>query len=157
MVVEALDRLANIADQSEYAEFLFLWCRWGKLHLPEIFNVVKKGNAVPVNAGVFADLANHADFGFFVALGPAQNHFLFGAKFVPGEQAGAVKAEESRLRFFGKDSTFQIGADQNDGNLFGDASASAHNLLWQGKGHKRNSPLLDFGRRPGPWFLVVSS
>jgi hypothetical protein len=35
----------------------------------------------------------------------------------------------------GKNLARQIGTDQDDGNLFRDAAASAHNLLWQGACH----------------------
>ena len=137
MLVNAFGRLTHIADQSEDTEFLFLWRGRREFHLPEIFNVIKESNAVGVYARVLTDLADHADFRFFVAFGPAKNHLLFGTKFMLGEQAGAVEAEENGLRFLRKNPARQVGADQDDGNLFGDASASAHNLLWQRKGHNK--------------------
>lgn len=95
--------------------------------------MIKESNAVPVNSGVFADLADHPDLGFLVALGPTKDHLLFRTKLVLGEKAYTVQAEENGLRLFGENLARQIGADQDDGNLFGDASASAHNLL----GHKQ--------------------
>ena len=135
MIVNAFKRLAHVADQSKCAEFLFFRGRRGKFHLPEIHNVIKERNAVSVYAGVLTDVANHADFRFFVAFGPAKNHLLFGREFVLGEEAGAVEAEENGFRLLGKNLARQIGADQDDGNFSGDASASAHNLLGQEEGH----------------------
>jgi hypothetical protein len=61
---------------------------------------------------------------------------------VPGKKAGAVEAEENGLRFFGENLAGQIRTDQADGDLFGDAAASAHNLLRQPGGQK--------GGRTGP-------
>ncbi len=135
LIVKAFERLTHVADQGEVAEFLFLWRRRREFHLPEIHNGIKKSNAVGVDAGVLTDLADHADFRFFIALGPAKNHFLFGGKLVPGKKAGAMEAEENGLRFLGENLARQIRTDQDDGDLFGDASASAHNLLWQEEGH----------------------
>lgn len=112
---------------------------WGrKFHLPEIFNVVKERNAVGVCARILSDLPDHADFRFFVAFGPAKDHFLCGRKLVPGENASAVQAEENGLRFFGENPARKIGTDQDDGDFLRDASASAHNLLWQEGGHPEN-------------------
>ena len=138
-IVNALERLTHVADQSENAEFLFLRGGRREFHLPEIHNGIKKSNAVGVDAGVLTDLADHADFRFFVALGPAKNHLLFGGKLVPGKKACAVEAEENRLGWLGEDLARQVGADQDNGNLFGDASASAHNLLWQEEGHTQTA------------------
>lgn len=142
VIVKAFERLTHVADQREVAEFLFLWRRRGESHLPEIFHVIKERNVVGVYAGVvgvISDLADDADFRFLVAFGPAKNHLLFGRKLVPGKKAGTVEAEENGLRFLGENLACQVGADQDDGNLFGDASASAHNLLWQKEGHTQTA------------------
>ena len=101
--------------------------------------MIKERNAVGIDAGGFTDLSHHEDFRLFVVFRPAKNHLLFGRKFVPGEEAGAVEAEEDGLRLFGKNLARQIGADQDDGNLFGDASASPHNLLWQDGGQNQTA------------------
>ena len=77
VLVNAFKRLADIADQGKYAEFLFFRRGRRKLHLPEIFHVIKERNALGVGAGVLANLADDADFRFFVAFGPAKNHLLF--------------------------------------------------------------------------------
>ena len=45
-----------------------------------------------------------------------------------GKNAGAVKAEKDGGGVLGEDAAAQIGADEEDGNLFRDASAAAHNL-----------------------------
>jgi len=139
VLVKTLERLTHIADQSEDTEFLFLWVGRREFHLPEIFNVIKESNAVPVNSGVFTDLADHADLGFLVAFGPSKNHLLFRTKLVLGEKTCTVQAEENGLRLLGENLARQIGADQDDGNLLGDASASAHNLQGQERGHKQGA------------------
>lgn len=135
MIVKAFERLTDVADQSKHAKFLLRRRKRREFHLPKMFNMIKERNAVGVDSGIFADLADHADLRFFVAFGPAKNHLLFGTKFVPGEQACAVEAEEDCFRWLGKNLARQIRADQDDRNLFGDASASAHNLLEQQEGH----------------------
>lgn len=137
MIVNAFECLTHIADQGEHAEFLFPRRGWRKLHFPEILDVIEERNAVSVYAGVLPDLADHADLRFFITFGPAKNHLLFGREFVLGKKPGTVKAEKNGFRLFGKNPARQIGADQDDGNLFGDASASSHNLLWQEEGHNR--------------------
>jgi len=135
MIVKAYECLTDVADQSKYAKFLLRGRKPRKFHLPKMFNMIKERHAVGVDARVLTDLADYADLRFFVAFGPAKNHLLFGTKFVAGEQACAVEAEEDCFRWLGKNLARQIRADQDDGNLFGDASASAHNLLEQQEGH----------------------
>ena len=129
VVVNFLSRLADITDQKNNAKFLFSGGRRGKFHLPKIPNVIKERDAISVDAGVRADLANHADFRFFVALGPAKNHFLFRRKLVPGNEAGPVETEHHSFCGLRKNLAAQIGADQEDGDFLRDAAASAHNLL----------------------------
>ena len=79
-------------------------------------------------AGLLADVADNADFGFCVFFRPAKDEFLLWGKLVAGKNAGAVKAEENGGGVLGEDAAAQIGADEEDGNLFRDASAAAHNL-----------------------------
>ncbi len=45
-----------------------------------------------------------------------------------GKNAGAVKAQEDGSGVLGENAAIQIAADEEDGNLFRDASAAAHNL-----------------------------
>ena len=66
-------------------------------------------------------MANNADFRFAVFFGPAEDEFLLGGKFVAGEDAGAMKAKKNGGSRFGEDAAVQIGADEEDGDLFGDA------------------------------------
>lgn len=47
-----------------------------------------------------------------------------------------MKAEEDGGGGFGEDAAVQIGADEEDGDLFGDASGAAHNLWWQERGQR---------------------
>ncbi len=130
-VIDLVDGLTGDAYQREEAELPFdrRWRR--KIHFPEIRDVIGKGDSVGIDAAVFADLPNDTDVRFFVALRPAKNEFLFGRKLVPGKKAGAVKAEQNGFGMLGKNPAAQIGTDEKDGNFFGDASASAHNLQWQ--------------------------
>ena len=88
-------------------------------------------------AGLLAEVADDADFGFAVFFWPAKDELLLGRKFVAGKNAGAVKAEENGGGVLGEDATIQIGADEEDGDLFRDASTAAHNLWWQERGQKR--------------------
>jgi len=84
VIVNAFERLTHVADQGEYAEPLPLWRGRREFHLPEVHNGIKKRNAISVDAGVLTDLADDANFRFFVAFGPAKNEFLFWRKLVPG-------------------------------------------------------------------------
>jgi len=97
---------------------------------------IEEGDAVGVLAVLRAELADDADFGFRVALGPAEEELLFGGELVAGEDAGAVKAEKDGIGGLGKDFAIQVAPDEEDGNYFGDASAAAHNLWWQAGGQR---------------------
>ena len=77
-----------------------------------------------------AELADDADFGFDVAIGATKNELLFRGKLVMGNDAGAVEAEENGVGGLGEDFAVEIAADQEHGNLFRNAAAAAHNLLW---------------------------
>jgi len=55
---------------------------------------------------------------------------------VAGKNAGAVKAEENSDSALGKHTAVQIGADQEDGDFFGDAGITAHDLWWQARGQR---------------------
>jgi hypothetical protein len=55
VIVNALERLKHVADQSENAEFLFLRGGRREFHLPEIFNMIKERNAVSVYARVLSE------------------------------------------------------------------------------------------------------
>ena len=83
-----------------------------------------------------AELADDADFGFRVALRPAEEELLFGGELVPGEDARAVKAEQDGGGGLGKDFAVQIAPDEEDGNFFRDAARAAHNLWWQAGGQR---------------------
>ena len=76
----------------EKAELAFHGADRGKVDFPEIEIGIEEGDAVGVQAGLLAELADDADFGFLVALGPAEDELLFGGELVAGEEAGTVKA-----------------------------------------------------------------
>ncbi len=97
---------------------------------------IEEGDAVGVLAVLRAELADDADFGFRVLIGPAEEELLFGGELVAGEDAGAVKAEEDGIGGLGKDFAIQVAPDEEDGNYFRDASAAAHNLWWQVGGQR---------------------
>lgn len=77
---------------------------------------------------MLAEVADDADFGFFVFFGPAKDELLLGGKFVARKNACAVEAEEDGGGGFGEDAAVQIAADEEDGNLFRDAGRATHNL-----------------------------
>ena len=87
-------------------------------------------------AGLFAEVADDADFGFFVFFGPAKDELLLGGKFVARKDACAVKAEEDGGGVLGENAAVQIGADEEDGNFFRDTGRATHNLWWQACGQK---------------------
>ena len=83
-----------------------------------------------------AELADDADLPFDVALGATKDELLFGRKLVMRNDAGAVEAEENSVGGLGENLAVEIAADQEDGDLFRDAAAAAHNLLWHAGGHE---------------------
>ena len=54
--------------------------------------MVEEGDAVGVVPVLGTDLADDANFGFLVALRPAEDELLFGRELVAGEDASAMKA-----------------------------------------------------------------
>jgi len=135
-VVDFFECLAGAADEGEKAELLFDFADWGKVDFPEIEILVEEGYAVGVLAGLFAKVADDADFGFFVFFGPAKDELLLRGKLVAGKNAGAVKAEEDGGGVLGEDAAVQIAADEEDGNFFRDAGRATHKLWWQACGQK---------------------
>ena len=107
-----------------------------KVDFPEIEIGIEEGNSIGVLAVLLADVADNADIGFFVALGPAEDELLLGRELVAGEEAGAVKAEEHGGGVLGKDFAVQVAPDEEDGNFFRNASSAAHKLWWQACGQK---------------------
>ena len=87
-------------------------------------------------AGLRADVAYDEDFRFLVFFRPAKDEFLFGGKFVAGEHARAVATEEDGSGGRGKDMAVQVTPDEEDGDFLRDAATAAHNLWWQGRGHR---------------------
>jgi len=138
-VVDFFHGLADRAGERDKAELSFDGAHGREIRLPEVEVGIEEGHTVRVAAGLRADVADDANVRFFIALGPAKDELLFGGKLVAGEDAGAVKTEEDGLGGFGEDAAIQIAADKEDGDFFRDASAAAHNLLWQEGGQKRES------------------
>ena len=136
------DFFNGLADGTNYGDKTELGFESGdgrKVSFPKVEVGIEESHAVSVLAGLRADVTDDADVGFFVALSPTKNEFLFWGELVAREDAGAVEAEDDGLGGFGKDAAIQIAADEEDGNFFRDASAAAHNLLWQASGQKRES------------------
>ena len=142
-VVHFFQSLARIADEREEARFGFDGRERRKLEAPKVQVGIDEGHAVGVAAGVRAELADDSDLRFRVAIGQAKDQLLFGRKFVLGNDAGAVEAEEDGFGGLRKNATVEIAADQEDGNFFRDAAAAAHNLLWQecGQSGVRSGPI----------------
>ncbi len=130
-VVDFFERLANRPGQRERAHFALELADGRKIHFPKIEIGIDESDAVGVNAVVRANLADDADLGFLVAIGPAQDEFLLRRELVLGEDAGAVEAEDDGVGALGKDGASQIVADEEDGKFLRDASSAAHNLWWQ--------------------------
>lgn len=138
-VVDFFDGLADGTDERDKTELSFDGADGRKIGFPEVEVGIEESDAVGVAASLRADVTNDADVGFFIALGPTKDELLLGGKLVAREDAGAVKTEEDGLGGFGEDAAIQIAADEEDGDFFRDASAAAHNLLWQASGQKRES------------------
>ena len=135
-VVDFFDGLAGGADERDEAELVFNFTDGRKVDVPEIDVRIEKSHAVGVEAVLGAEMADDADFGFFVFFSPAKEELLFGGELVSGDDAGAVEAEEDGGGGFGENAAIQIAADEEDGNFLRNASASAHNLWWQESGQR---------------------
>jgi hypothetical protein len=138
-VVDFFHGLADGTDNGDETELGFERGDGRKIGFPKVEIGIKESCAVGVAAGLRADVTDDADVGFFIALGPAKDELLFGGKLVAREDAGAVKTEDDGFGGLGEDAAVQIAADEEDGNFFRDASAAAHNLLWQAGGQKGES------------------
>ena len=112
-------RVLQELQTREKAELLFQGADGGKVDFPEIEILVEEGHAVGVLAGLLADVADNADFGFLVLFGPAKDELLVGGELMTGKNAGAVKAEEDGSGGFGENAAVQIAADEEDGNFLG--------------------------------------
>jgi hypothetical protein len=93
----------------------------------------------------FRDFTDHTDFRLTIAHHRAQSEFLLGNQLFQGDNARAVQAQHHRLGDFREDSALGIGADQENRNLLGYASATTIPLV----GHLGN-----LGK--GPRVLLLS-
>jgi hypothetical protein len=96
-----------------------------ELHLPEIAVFFDEGDAVGVQSALLADFADDTDFGFAAEAASAEDELLFGDEALARDDAGAVLADDDGVGFFGEDAAFAVGADEEDGNLGGEAAAAA--------------------------------
>jgi hypothetical protein len=135
-LVNFFEGVAGIADEREKAAFQVGGRQGRKIDVPELQSGIDEGHAVGVNALLRAELADDADFHFDVALGATKDELLLGRKLVMGNDAGAVEAEENGVGGLGENLAVEIAADQEDGDLFRDAAAAAHNLQWHAGGHE---------------------
>jgi hypothetical protein len=135
-VVDFFERFAGIADEREKAQFAFHCADRRELELPKINVGIDESHAVGVQIIVSPKLADDADFRFFIAFRPAEDEFLLGRKFVPGQDARAVEAENDGPGVLRENLAAQIVSDKEDGKFPRDATAPAHNLLWQATGQK---------------------
>jgi hypothetical protein len=136
-VVDFLERVARGADKNEQAEFFFGVTDGRKVDAPEIELLVEESDAVGVLAGLFANVADDADFGFAIFFGPAKDKLLLRGELVAGKKASAVKAEENSSGAFREHAAVQIGTDEEDRNFFRDAGRATHNLWWQLGGQRQ--------------------
>ena len=127
-VVHFFESLAVAADEGEKAQLSLRGGNRRKVNFPEIEVGIEEGDAVGVAPVLGTDLADDADFGFLVALRPAEDELLFGRELVAGENASAMKAEKDSGGMLGKDFAAEVAPDEEDGDFLGNASAAAHNL-----------------------------
>jgi len=134
VTVELLNSFAGAARQRNEARFDLGGRQRRKLRGPEVEVDIHKSEAIGVDAVGGADLADDADGGFSVAIGTTKDEFLLGGKFVMGNDACAMEAEEDGVGGLGENLAVEIAADQEDGNFFRNAASDAHNLLWHETG-----------------------
>ena len=75
-VVDFFQSIAGAADEGEEAKLLFHGADGREVNTPEIEIWIEEGYAVGVPAGLLADVADNADFGFCVFFRPAKDEFL---------------------------------------------------------------------------------
>ncbi len=75
-VVDFFQSIAGAADEGEEAKLLFHGADGREVDFPEVEIWIEEGHAVGVPAGLFAKVADNADFGFLVLFGPAKDEFL---------------------------------------------------------------------------------
>lgn len=131
--------IAGAADYRDKAKLHFQSTDGRAFDFPEIEMGIEEGHAVGVLAGLRAEVADDADFRFFVFFWPAKDALLLWGKLVTGKNASAVKAEENGGGGLGEDAAIEIAADEQDGDLLRDASAAAHNLWWQERGQRKGA------------------
>lgn len=136
-VVELFNSFAGAADEGDEAGFEFGGRERGKFRVPEMEIGVDEGDAIGEGAVRRAGLVDDADDGFAVAIGAAKDELLLGRKFVAGEDAGAVEAEDDGGGGLGENFAVQIAADEEDGDGCGDATSDAHNLLGHAGGLRK--------------------
>lgn len=81
-VVDFFESVAGTADDRDEAHFYLDGTDGRKVDFPEIEMGIEEGNAIGVLAGLLAEVADDADFGFAIFLGPAKDELLLGRKFV---------------------------------------------------------------------------
>jgi hypothetical protein len=133
-IVDFFDGLTGAADERDDAELLFDGADGRKIDFPEIEMGIEEGYAVRVPAGLRAEVADNADFGFFVLFGPTEDEVLLRVKLVAGKNAGAVKAEEDGGGGLGENTATYVAPNEEDGDFLRNASTTAHNLWWQVEG-----------------------
>jgi hypothetical protein len=125
VLLNLLPRLAERAREGEAADLRFVVLGRGKFHAPEVEVGVHEGDAMNIAAGLAADLADEAHFGFFRRAGETERENFVRREAVFGKHAGAVAAEHNGFGPLGKDFAGSVGTEQNDGEFFGDATAAA--------------------------------
>src|SRR5712692_2730110 len=75
-VVDFFQSIAGAADEGEEAKLLFQGADGREVDSPEIEMGIEEGHAIGVPAGLLADMADNADFGFSVFFRPAKDELL---------------------------------------------------------------------------------
>src|SRR5712692_10824572 len=75
-VVDFFQSIAGAADEGEEAKLLFQGADGREVDSPEIEMGIEEGHAIGVPAGLLADVADNADFGFCVFFRPTKDELL---------------------------------------------------------------------------------
>src|SRR5437764_5626651 len=121
-------RLATTTFQGRDVHVLFGFCGHRELYVPEIVCEIQKSHAVGIDVALGANRPNQTHFCLFVGIQAAKNQFLLRGKFVAGNDACSMPAEQHRLGLFREDLAFGIASNQKDIDLFGNSAAAAHTV-----------------------------
>src|SRR6266852_4925816 len=128
-VFESEKCFADGTFQNEFLVRFGVADRRRKFHVPEIQRGLDESYAIRVQSILEADRAYNADLHFAVGFERTKRQLLLGDQRFGGDESGAVKAEHDGMGALGKEAPLGVAAHEENGNLFGNASAAAETLL----------------------------